>query len=384
MVSSDERAATGGLDPEARLLLLLARLRLGEEDAERVRSLIEEGRMRWGAFLELAARHKVLPLVARHIAEHGLNRSDTGDGTQGIPFGWIHPVLLMGNRDRNRALAAEALLVTRALDRHGVPHAMRKGLVVAAALYGDVGARRITDIDVLLARDDAPAADAALRGLGYVQGRIAPDGGRVEPFSPEELLRSRAGDEQLPYVRLGARPDLPVISVDLGHALVPERVAGRDTTAEVLARARRTPVDGAPLPRLDPADELRDLCAQLHEAATDPLVAGHGVDLPLIKFLDVAVAAAALEDDAWDTAVGRAAADGQRDVLSYALSSAEALQPGSVPARVLDAVRPADASVLDEYGAAAGRPMRWLVPFPERLFAEGPEDLVAAPAEPRA
>jgi hypothetical protein len=379
MSSSDERTASSGPDLEARLLLLLSRIRLEPEHVARARALIDEGTVRWGVFLERAARHKVLPLVGRHIAEHGLSRGDTGDGTQGIPFAWVYPTVLVGNRDRNHALADEALLVSRAFERHGLAHAMRKGLVVAQALYGDIGARRISDIDFLIARDDAPAADAALQDLGYVQGKITREGDRIERFSRATQIFWRTNlTNQLPYVKLGARPDLPVVNIDLCHALFQKDVADGDTTPEVLARAGRTPLGGGSMPRLEPVDELLDLCAHLHKEATGLLFVEQGVDLQISKFLDVSASASALGADAWDTVLGRVATSGQRRVIHYSLSFAEALYPGSVPPRVLDALRPGDLSHLDEYGAADGSPTRWDIPFPDRLFAEGPAGPSAA------
>nr|WP_228495169.1 nucleotidyltransferase family protein [Clavibacter sp. VKM Ac-2873] len=363
----DERAAPSGLDPERRLLLGLSRVRLDETDVDAALRLIRGGSVRWGVFLERAAQHKVLPLVGRHLLEHHLARGDTADGMQAVPSAWIYPAVLAGNRERNRALAGEAEAVTRALERRGVAHALQKGLAVAESLYGDIGARRVTDVDLLVARGDADATDAALRELGYVRGTIAWEGDRLVP-SPDPA--GAAGT--LPYLRPGPRPDLPVLRIDLAHSVFADEPDEEARTREVLGRSRPSVVDGRPLSRLDPADELLDLCVHLHAEATRPPFAAPGVAMHIGKFVDVTASAGALDGAGWDDVLERTAETRRRRIVHHALHFADAFHPGSVPPHVLDATRPADTSSLDVYRTADRADATWSIPFPERLFAAAP------------
>ena len=369
VTSLDSPSTTNELDAEARLLLCLAKARVGSTEIDQARAIIGDG-LRWGVFLERAARHKVLPLVGRHIAEHGLSRGETGDGTQGIPFAWIYPTVYAGNRERNRALADEAMVVTRALERAGIAYAMRKGLALAETHYRDLGARRINDIDLLVARDNADAADTVLRELGFVQGKLAPTNDRIEPFSRATQIFWRTNlTNQLPYVKLGARVDLPVVNIDLCHALFQKNVATGDDTATVLGRATTTALAGGIIRRLEPADEIIDLCAHLYKEATGLMFVEQGIDLQISKFLDVAVAAASLSDREWRLVTERTSPEQQR-VVFYALHHAGVLYPESVPETVLDGLRPENTDYLDVFGGNDGNPITWNVPFPERLFVE--------------
>jgi hypothetical protein len=374
MEPHDERAEPSGMDPEGRLLLRLSRVRLDPADVDEAMRLIRGGSVRWGVFLERAAQHHLLPLVGRHLVEHHLSRGDTADGMQGFPFALVHPAVLVGNRERNRALAGEAEAVTRELERRGIPHALQKGLAVAASIYGDVGARRVTDIDLLVARGDAGAADAALRELGYARGTIAWEGDRLVPSPPAPGPAETA--DALPYLRSGQRPDLPVIRIDLAHAVFADDPDEEASTTEMLSRSRPSVVDGRRLPRLDPADELLDLCVHLHAEATRPPFVAPGVAMHIGKFLDVAASAAALDDAGWGDVLERTGETRRRRIIHHALHLADAFHPGSVPRHVLDATRPDDTSHLDGYRTADGVDATWAVPFPERLFAAAP----AAPA----
>lgn len=57
--------------------------------------------------------------------------------------------------------------VARALALHGVPVVALKGIYLSEWLYGDIGLRQFSDIDVLVKPEDAPASLAILSGLGY-------------------------------------------------------------------------------------------------------------------------------------------------------------------------------------------------------------------------
>ncbi|MBA4070296.1 MAG: hypothetical protein C0497_00410 [Gemmatimonas sp.] len=61
----------------------------------------------------------------------------------------------------------ELLALVRALEDAGVTVVAYKGPALAADVHGDVGARRFTDLDLLVSERDRARARAALRAIGY-------------------------------------------------------------------------------------------------------------------------------------------------------------------------------------------------------------------------
>ena len=281
--------------PHHRLLLALADL---APSPDRLRTLALDPALDTAAFLEGAARHKLLPLAGRHVHRLHLDR-----GPGALPFPWVLTSAYTGNRARNTALADEFGSVQRELTSHQVRYALRKGFALAEGVYGDPGVRRIADLDIALHPDDAALAHTALTRLGYVQGELALDGDRVVPYTTAFDERPvRGGDgEFLPYRKPGPRPDVPEFYVDLCPAL-PEAPLGLPgiPMADVLERSRGVVRCGSPARELHPADQLVDLWAQLAGPARALLEEKpDGGFLPLAKLLDVALLSASLTDVDW-------------------------------------------------------------------------------------
>ncbi|MBB5159493.1 nucleotidyltransferase domain-containing protein [Saccharopolyspora phatthalungensis] len=352
----------------ADMLLRLATDRPDDDAVAFCRDLIDRDEIDWAAFVDAAGRHKILPLVGKHIAGHHLDRGYTHDGAQGIPYPWLYSYTYLANRQRNLALADECRKVFRALDAAGLRFAVRKGFVVAEHAYHDVGARRINDLDILIERSDAPAAHEVLARIGYAQGKIAVDGDRVEPFSRQTQIFWRTNlSNQLPYVKPGNRPDIPVFNVDLCHHIFQPKSGVTAPTADLLRRARKLPICGDDAWALSPEDHLLDLCAHLYKEATGVLFIKDGMDIQLSKFLDIALTCASYSAADWQRFFALVAGYGAEKIAFYSLHFTGRLYPEAVPA--LDEIRPHDLGYLDEFGLLDGKPTRWEVGFPQRLFA---------------
>jgi hypothetical protein len=114
----------------------------------------------WDKFLDRAAFHGVLPLLAKHL--QGMPSSE-------VPAGVLERVHQAFRRitGRNVALAAELLGLLADLETHGVLAIPYKGPVLAASVYGHLGLRDFTDLDILVRRQDVPTAKAVLIRRGY-------------------------------------------------------------------------------------------------------------------------------------------------------------------------------------------------------------------------
>lgn len=69
-----------GFGPEERVLLMLARPHLSYQDVGECRDLLtdHQSTLDWGRVVDLAGRHRVLPLVGANLTNHGLFHSADG------------------------------------------------------------------------------------------------------------------------------------------------------------------------------------------------------------------------------------------------------------------------------------------------------------------
>lgn len=357
--------------PEIDLLLALSRLELQESEIAYCRNIIEEDRERydWGLFIDQAGRHKVLPLIGRHFVRHRLHRSL--DGVAIVPYKWLYGYVYLANSLRNEALAAEFGEIFLALNAAGLRYAVRKGPAIAEALYRDPGLRRMTDLDILVDRTDAPLAGEVLREHGYAQGRVSQDGGQVDPFrrSTHAFWRMHVNNE-LPYVKLSDDRAVSSYAVDICTDIFHKNAAGTVTTAEILERRAAASLCGVPSYALAPEDQFIDLCLHLRKEATARHYIENGTDLQLLKFLDVALMCEQVtERGGWEPLMRHVQATDTAESVYYALYFTGLLYPDAVPSAASEALRPVDCGFLEEYGAVDGNVGRWAEPFAQRLFS---------------
>ncbi len=115
----------------------------------------------WTRFVEHARHHRVAPLLAHRILHGALPRPPD-------PFAHLLQKELHATRLRHGAAERALQEITDALEKQGLKHVYLKGPPLADEAYETSGLRAFDDLDVLIEPDAVPAADRALRGLGYV------------------------------------------------------------------------------------------------------------------------------------------------------------------------------------------------------------------------
>lgn len=209
----------------------------------------------WGAFLELAAEHGLLPAV--YVALQPTGRVDLSASVAralelAAPPGRAVPeVVLRRAYDRNAARVARLLdagieLLRRFAD-DGVRAVPLKGLhSLLAGTWPDGAARTMVDLDVLVDADRAEPAYAALLAAGYEE--------HPDPVGEH-------ADHHLPMLRHGE------VTVELHTELLVSRWRGLAPATEVLDRATFRSTPGGTLLLADGVDTLVHLVAhaQLQE-----------------------------------------------------------------------------------------------------------------------
>lgn len=163
---------------EQRALLLLARLELRPDIADRVLGLLGQS-LAWRVIVHRAHTHGVFPTVVRNLRRLGWPH---------VP-GEIRQELEASERlnaVRNRLLARGLRSVLERLVQAGIPVIPLKGVALAESLYGEVTLRACSDVDVLV---PGYAVGRALDRL-WADGFRSADRYHVGPAEIDRLLRS--------------------------------------------------------------------------------------------------------------------------------------------------------------------------------------------------
>ncbi len=135
--------------------------------------------------------------------------------------------------------------VSETLYEKNVPHAFLKGSVLCnadvfgAEIYAD-GERISNDIDILVMPKNLDAVCAALKDLGYSQGRYNRETDTVKPFSRAEVLRRRMNrGEVAPFVKCTGVAEFPFIETDVNFSLGNTPNDGAELLREMVHSAKR-------------------------------------------------------------------------------------------------------------------------------------------------
>jgi hypothetical protein len=145
--------------PEKQLLACCARTRVEGDLPGRIRALAGSP-LDWDYLLAQAEKNSVVALLERNLRK---SASET------LPANYAAGLQAAMRAHAIRCLAqtSEFVRVAGLIKSRGIRALPYKGPVIAAQAYGDITARQFDDLDIILSQQDIPAADAAVRSLGY-------------------------------------------------------------------------------------------------------------------------------------------------------------------------------------------------------------------------
>jgi hypothetical protein len=197
-VPKSSGVTAAALRPEAELLLHCSRTTVDSARAARIDRLLRAG-VDWPEVMARARHHRVTSLVYRSLRRHAAP-------------GAVPDEVLAALRDqfrkkcrRSLTFVAELRRVSAVLEAGGVRPVWFKGPEMAAAAYGRVVLRDFSDLDLLVRRRDAAAAEELLLAAGY-----RPYDAGADPLDTAQL--------DAVYSRTYRRTD-PVVFVDLHWAV---------------------------------------------------------------------------------------------------------------------------------------------------------------------
>lgn len=214
----------GLISPEYQLLLLCARSEIGPAETAALLKLVAQP-LRWDYLLKQASRHGLTPLLSRHLEAF----------PDAIPDG-IRTTLathFAQNTRRNLALSSTLFSILDALQGAGISSLPYKGPALSDSLYGHLGCRECSDIDVLVRREDALKAKRVLQSAGFAEVFPATDAQNASRVRAGEAFEFIAENGTL--VELQWQPLARAWSADIGedhwNRLRPQMFAGRTVQA---------------------------------------------------------------------------------------------------------------------------------------------------------
>jgi len=183
MLSRDDANSARPLSAEAQLLILCARTRVSEEQAERIRAIVNS-ELDWRALFEGAMGHGVTALLCHQLLTvcpedvPAARQERLRAGVAEIARG-------------NLYFAAEMFRLANRFRKEGMFAVPYKGPLLAAQAYGDFALRQFADLDFAIRQRDLPRAAALLAADGYkpVFGATAADEGTHPAHSEYQFVR---------------------------------------------------------------------------------------------------------------------------------------------------------------------------------------------------
>jgi hypothetical protein len=216
--------------------LLLACCATAVRSTERIRRPFSA--VNWRAFADLAEKHDVMALVYRGL--HAGQRNEPQPVLEALRRSYER------NAQKNLRLTFELLRTLDCLNQRCIDAIPYKGPVLAEALYGDVGVRQFSDLDILIrARDLAPAT-AAVASLGYNPASILTE--------PQGRACLASGYEQAFDGPLGKN------LLELQWRVVPKFYAIELNVEDLFARSSYVSLGGYRVRTLSPEDLFLVLC----------------------------------------------------------------------------------------------------------------------------
>lgn len=145
--------------PEIELLLYCTRSKMDEQTKVKIESLVSQ-EIDWDFLLEIAIKHKLLPLLYYHL--NTINVKSISPKT--ITF---LRNFFQANIQRNLLLTSELLKILKIFKEHQIVAIPLKGPVLATCAYGNFGLRTISDLDIIVDRPDFLKAEQLLINNKY-------------------------------------------------------------------------------------------------------------------------------------------------------------------------------------------------------------------------
>ncbi len=228
------------LTPENKILLLSAKIHLPDEEVSEVNRLLREVKD-WEQLADSLIARGVGPLFYRHMQQLPDKERIPRSAQEKLKQTYYHTL------SRNMVLYSVFRKVIKAFTDNGIPAVALKGIHLSEKLYGDIGLRQLSDIDLLVRKADGEKSLKVLREIGFVQS-----GDEVS-----HLIADSLGVIHYPAMIFEG------VSVEIHIELHREKNNCRLDSEQIIARSETAVIHGVDTQVMEMYDLLIFLCIHL-------------------------------------------------------------------------------------------------------------------------
>jgi hypothetical protein len=218
--------------PELNLLVCCARVEIDLDRAECIKVLLQQN-LDWEYLITTAKLHGVAPLLYTNLMKIG---------SEAVPKDKLEKLqkFVQTKTKRNLYLVIELIRLIELFKSHHILAIPYKGVVLAAAVYGDLSLRQFVDIDFLVPRQHYLKAQKQLMAQGYLP----------------------PAQNEVDWERSFVHPQRKV-GIDLHQGLTPDYLPFHIDFQALWQRLELVSVGGTQVKSFSPEDLLIVLCVQL-------------------------------------------------------------------------------------------------------------------------
>lgn len=353
---------------EEKLLILCSRTELSSDEEVEIKEILNRD-MDITRLIGLAVKHKVLPLISKHI----LNLSENTN----LSFQYKRLFLFsyLGNKQRNEVLFNELFNILNHFYNEKIDIIPLKGLVLTPLVYKDYGIRTLNDLDFLISINSKSIVSSELKKLGYKMGKYDYFATQfTEITREEELLWKMHLGNLHPHVKKGPNDYLNYINVDFSYDvdLKKEYTASR----LLIENSIDSEILGVRTKMLNEIDFLIHICIHLYKEATNVEWVYLHAELNLIKFCDLREYTLSIVDKLdWTELSVRAKELGADDAVFYSYYYLDFIYGERFTDNFTRQLGITDISYMEKYGEKDYQGAKvWKKSFTERFFSLSNKD----------
>lgn len=205
---------------EDRLLLLLSKVSISEQEANEIRGLLDEG-IDWSIVLANAIFNRVLNRIYENV-----QKLRVADKLNSDIFLTIFKLYAM-NAEKAEQYKRQLVEIAKEFDKESITFAIIKGIAVGSKIYGDSNSykREFSDIDILINKTDLKMAKKIIKRLGFIQGEYNIYTNKIDEISRErELIMQMTSHQLMPYIKeinvCNTLPIKEVLEVDFNFSIL--------------------------------------------------------------------------------------------------------------------------------------------------------------------
>lgn len=304
------------MQPEYQLLLACARTKLGKNNQDEIRKLVNDG-LDWDYLLQMGKAHGLAPLLYSHL--RGI------DYEHRIPqpiMDQLHNIYY-GNLARNILAYDELSRVLKSFEEKEIPVVALKGIALAGLVYRNIALRPMADVDLLVQESNMPEVLKTLFKLGFKR-LLQEKEITLKNRNEVDLVKRQKNVKHLPGLIISIHRDLTA----------PARFKGatKINTQQMISRARPGKVAGSNILIMAPEDQV--LHVIYHATFQHPFIG-------LLQLCDVAELIKLKENELnWQILVKTSINGRIATAIYYFLYLSEKLLEAPIPDWVLRALTP--------------------------------------------